>query len=125
MVIDDESDEPAPISRSPSPPLDGGEFAPPPVLQPYDGAGVPPIGIMGLGIGGLGGGGLGVGGGSTCPRLAPSYSVTPPLSPPPLIAAPAPPSPPQEPTKKELDDIKRHNLTVRAMAYKEVRRAGL
>ncbi|KAF6213160.1 hypothetical protein GE061_010875 [Apolygus lucorum] len=103
MIIEDEE----PRSRSPSPPLDGGEFAPPPVLQPYDGGGVP-----------------GVAGGQ-CPRLVPSYSVTPPLSPPPLIAAPAPPSPPSVPSKKELADVKRHNLNIRALAYKEVRRPGL
>uniref|UniRef100_A0A0A9WP85 Integrator complex subunit 6-A n=2 Tax=Lygus hesperus TaxID=30085 RepID=A0A0A9WP85_LYGHE len=103
MIIEDEE----PRSRSPSPPLDGGEFAPPPVLQPYDGGGAP-----------------GVAGGQ-CPRLVPSYSVTPPLSPPPLIAAPAPPSPPSVPSKKELADVKRHNLTIRALAYKEVRRPGL
>lgn len=104
MIIEDDSPD---RSRSPSPPMDGGEFAPPPVLQPYDGGGAP-----------------GVAGGA-CPRLAPSYSVTPPLSPPPLIAAPAPPSPPTLPSKKELADVKRHNLNIRALAYKEVRRPGL
>ncbi|XP_014256090.2 integrator complex subunit 6 [Cimex lectularius] len=92
--------------RSPSPPA---EFAPP-VLQPYDG-GTP----------------MGASGGCPPPQLVPSYS-TPPLSPPPLTIAEDIEPPvevvPAPPTKHELAQIRSHNLHIRALAYKEVRRPG-
>uniref|UniRef100_T1HK58 VWFA domain-containing protein n=1 Tax=Rhodnius prolixus TaxID=13249 RepID=T1HK58_RHOPR len=100
--------------RSPSPPA---EFAPP-VLQPYDGALPQQNNLNNINSGS---------GGPAPPRLVPSYSVTPPVSPPLLLPVPDHPSPPPLPppnAKTGLADIRKHNLKIRAAAYREVRRPG-